>query len=299
MQSLRPIVPNYRLYGEHIEKTPDFWVHWETLPERTHLHKFEISAHRHESFFQIFLITSGGGEMLGGGEAMPFSAPCALFIPPGAVHGFRFARDVDGIVVTALVERLSAIVAGDRQIAEFASAPRVVPLAPDTAEAAILGEALSNVRHELMRPAAGRAALLGALMTTAVVALARAAGNGKPVETAAGDRDIRRIERLMALIGAHFREHRPVRFYAEHVGISAAHLNRLARLHTGLSVQELFAARLFEAASRELVFSSASVQNIAYSLGFSDPAYFNRFFRRMSGGTPGAFRAASRRNLNS
>jgi AraC family transcriptional activator of pobA len=29
---------------------------------------------------------------------------------------------------------------------------------------------------------------------------------------------------------------------------------------------------------------------VAYGLGFRDAAYFSRFFRRMSGETPGAFR---------
>ena len=52
-----------------------------------------------------------------------------------------------------------------------------------------------------------------------------------------------------------------------------------------------------EAARRDLVFTPTPIQAIAYSLGFSDPAYFNRFFRRHAGLTPGAFREAERRKL--
>jgi AraC family transcriptional regulator, transcriptional activator of pobA len=54
---------------------------------------------------------------------------------------------------------------------------------------------------------------------------------------------------------------------------------------------------LLEAARRDLIFSPSPVQKIAYSLGFSDPAYFNRFFRRMTGTTPGAFRTEERHRL--
>jgi AraC family transcriptional regulator, transcriptional activator of pobA len=62
-------------------------------------------------------------------------------------------------------------------------------------------------------------------------------------------------------------------------------------------VQGLIARRLLEAAQRDLVFTPSPVQKVAYSLGFSDPAYFNRFFRRMTGTTPGAFRPQEREKL--
>lgn len=288
-------VPNYRLYGETSEASPDFWIHCETLPVRTRLHNFEIAAHRHDGFFQIFLIAAGGGELQGAQKKLHFSAPCVLLIPPGAVHGFRFDRDSDGIVVTALADRLAAIAASDRRIAEFAAALRIATV-DGSAPARMLVGALEEIERELHRPAAGRSALLEALMTTAVVGLARTAGP-EAAEDVLEDRDDDRVEQLAALIGTHFREHRPVGFYAARIGVSPTHLNRLARARTGLGVQGLIARRLLEAARRDLVFSPSPVQKIAYSLGFSDPAYFNRFFRRMTGTTPGAFRVAERRRL--
>jgi AraC family transcriptional activator of pobA len=295
MKPLRKAVPNYRLYGESFEAAPDFWVHCETLPVRTHLHNFEIAAHRHDGFFQIFLITTGGGEMTGTTGALHFSAPCFLFIPPGAVHGFRYDRTADGIVVTSLADRLMSITTADRQIADFTAMPRVLPV-DGSPQSRMATRALEGIARELAAPAVGRAALLEALVTEAIVGLVRIGGgdaHGKGLE----DRDGQRIEQLMALIGANFQEHRPIGFYAARIGVSPTHLNRLARAQTGLSVQGLVARRLLEAARRDLIFSPSPVQKIAYSLGFSDPAYFNRFFRRMTGTTPGAFRAAERRRL--
>lgn len=295
MKPIQKTVPNYRLYGESFETAPDFWVHCETLPVRTLRHNYEISAHRHEGFFQLFLITAGSGEMSGADGVLDFSAPCVLFVPPGTVHGFRFGRDSDGIVVTALADRLAAIAAADRQIAEFAAMRRVVPL-DGSAQARMAVQALETIERELSRPAAGRSVLLEALMTAAIVGLVRSAG-AEAVEERPEDRDSRRVEQLIALVRVHFQEHRPVGFYAARIGVSPTHLNRLARSRTGLSVQGLISRRLLEVARRDLVFSPSPVQKIAYSLGFSDPAYFNRFFRRMTGTTPGAFRAAERERL--
>lgn len=287
-------IPSYRLYREKSGESGDFWIHSETIPERTHLHNWEIAQHRHDSFFQIFLLTAGHGEIASEDELRRFSAPCALFIPPGAVHGFRFSREIDGLVVTALGDRLRSIAAADRQIAAFATETRIVTLGQDDADAGFTVDCVRRLHDELHGRAVGRMLLLEPLTIAAVVALARA---GSTAPSAGDPDDGDRIETLMTMVAAHFREHRPVSFYADAVGLSAAHLNRLARTATGLSVQGLAARQVMEAARRDLVFTPTPIQAIAYSLGFSDPAYFNRFFRRHAGVTPGAYREAERRRL--
>jgi AraC family transcriptional regulator, transcriptional activator of pobA len=129
-------------------------------------------------------------------------------------------------------------------------------------------------------------------MTVTLVGLARAA---RLSAAPAAGRDQARIELLETLIGAHFREHRPIGFFAAKVGVSTTHLNRMTRAGAGVSVQEMLANRLLDQARRDLIFTPTSVQGIAYSLGFSDPAYFNRFFRKHMKTTPGKFRASERK----
>jgi len=43
-------------------------------------------------------------------------------------------------------------------------------------------------------------------------------------------------------------------------------------------------------AKRLLLFTTASASEICYELGFKDPAYFNRFFSRQTGLSPGDYR---------
>lgn len=290
-------VPTYRLYREDSGESGDFWIHCETLPLRSRLHNWEIAPHRHARLFQLFAVTEGRGEILIGGRYRAFDAPCVLFIPAGAVHGFRFARETDGLVMTALADRIEALAAADRRVADFVAATRIVDLRGDGHEAQAVFDSVRRIDSELSGHAVGRTMLLEALATMAIVHLVRKAGAAAPGADAAQDRDRRRVEELQTLIGAHFREHRPVSFYADALGLSAAHLNRLARAETGASVQALIAGRLLEAARRDLVFTPTPVQGIAYSLGFSDPAYFNRFFRKLAGMTPGRYRERERLRL--
>src|SRR5690606_38044525 len=139
---------------------------------------------------------------------------------------------------TALGDRLGTLAAADRRVAAFTAETRIVPLGLDDADAAFASECVERLHAELSGRAAGRLLLLEPLMTAALVALVRAGSASVPVDGLA-DRDRRRIETLTTLLAAHFREHRPVSFYAEAIGVSPAHLNRLARSATGFSVQGL------------------------------------------------------------
>lgn len=272
-------VPDYRLYRERSGETGDFWLHCEPIPDRTRLHRYEIAAHRHPALLQLFDVTRGSGDIFDGSAWRAFAAPCVLFIPPGAVHGFRFARDVDGTVVTVLAERL-AMLASDPSIHQFAGAIRVLHDAP----AAPLG----SIAEEMAGRAVARVAALEAHLVLSVIALARfwqaASGEaGLPAQDP-------RIEALRDLVATHARERRPLAFYAGRLGLSGAQLNRIARQRVGMTVQSMVESALIDAARRELVFTPTSVSRIAEGLGFHDPAYFNRFFRRHTGMTPGAYR---------
>jgi len=284
------IVPDYRLYRETPREASEFWIHCEPIPDRTHLHRWEISAHRHNKLFQIFHVTQGSGEIVDGRSVTRFEAPCVLFIPPSAVHGFRFARDVDGDVVTALADRLAAVAASDRGIGAFAQSIRVVSAASDVADG------IRRIAREMDEPATGRTIVLEAQVAIVVADLARAWQAQTDGREMSPDVD-GRIEALQTAIDLHFREGRTLDFYARTIGLSPSQLNRIARRETGLTVQGMLARRIVEAAKRDLMFTPTPVNAIAETLGFADPAYFNRFFRKQTGMTPGAYRAQERGRL--
>ncbi|HNB47561.1 MAG TPA: helix-turn-helix domain-containing protein, partial [Burkholderiaceae bacterium] len=89
---------------------------------------------------------------------------------------------------------------------------------------------------------------------------------------------------------SHYLEHWPVSRYAERLGLSTERLNRMVRAETGLNAQALLHARLAREACRRLVHVAAPVSRLAFELGFEDPAYFCRFFKRHTGFSPRAFR---------
>jgi AraC-like DNA-binding protein/quercetin dioxygenase-like cupin family protein len=91
-----------------------------------------------------------------------------------------------------------------------------------------------------------------------------------------------------------FREWHKVAEYADRLGYSSRTLNRLARLHTGLTAKQLVDERVLLEAKRLLSHSDAPAAEIAEQLGFDDASNFSSWFRRQADTTPGAFRIASR-----
>ncbi|MFD0385057.1 helix-turn-helix domain-containing protein [Streptomyces stramineus] len=78
--------------------------------------------------------------------------------------------------------------------------------------------------------------------------------------------------------------------YAARLGISVGYLNEVVKQTTGRTPGELVrAARTLEA-KRLLAGSGLGVGQVARRVGFTDPAYFCRFFRRETGISPGDFR---------
>jgi len=293
-------VPTYELYGEDNEQRPDFWLHCETLFSRSSLHNFEISLHRHVSFFQLLYIESGSGQVNFDGAIRPFQTPCAILVPPGFNHGFAFSKDIVGHIVTILSPHMPFVGGGTAGVmAEWLTQPQLISM-KDAGEdnLGLLSSLLSQVQEEFHARKSYKNSMLESLVQVAFIYILRHAYSSNPAKR----QECRvympaRIERLLELIDRYYRDHKPVSFYAKLLGVSPTHLNRTVKQLTGGTTQDLVANKLMDTAKRDLIAMPSSVQHIAYSLGFSDPAYFSRFFLKMTGETPRAFRLRERERL--
>lgn len=290
-------VPTYELYGENTGKEPYFWLHCETIPSRSSLHHWEIRLHRHESFFQILYIEAGSGDAIFGEVSHAIRPPAVVTVPPRLNHGFRFSRDIDGLVITIVSSQLSHLHSHRSRLGEWLAAPHLTPLDPGSADAAYVMQTLDRLGKEYEDRRSGRHELLDSYVSMALRLTARISHEGNPNHLST-DENERRIELLNGMILQHFRSHKPASFYARELGISPTHLNRIVRSVTGNTASELIAGKLIDEAKRELVFTLGSVQEISYRLGFADPAYFSRFFFKHTGETPRAWRRMEKSRLD-
>jgi AraC family transcriptional activator of pobA len=98
------------------------------------------------------------------------------------------------------------------------------------------------------------------------------------------------VHSFIFLIDLHLKDHWTIDQYARQIGVSKERLTTAVRRATQKSPLELVHAHLMAEAKSMLENSSMQVAEVAYALGFRDAAYFNRFFSKIEGISPGRFR---------
>ncbi|MEK1907304.1 MAG: helix-turn-helix domain-containing protein [Pseudomonas sp.] len=277
-------VPVFKLYGETAAwPTPDL-IHCESIPERSHQHDWEIKPHRHGDLVQLLYVQDGTAELEVEGVVHRVQQASLQVVPALSVHGFRFSQDIQGHVLSLalpLVEQLGAVL----------DSPPLARAAcyPVAGQKRYLDALFDSIAQEYSEQQAGRELMLQSLISALLVWVGRR--SLAHADTQAPDRGREHLQRFTRLLEARFREHRPIEHYAAELGISAAHLNALCRRLAGQSALQLINQRLLLEAKRCLVYTAMTVNQVSDSLGFSEPAYFSRFFKRGSGQSPKAFRS--------
>lgn len=86
--------------------------------------------------------------------------------------------------------------------------------------------------------------------------------------------------------------HKNIAEYADALGVTQNHLNDTVKQVTGRSAGQLIRYHLALHATSCLMHSEKNISEIAYKLGFEDPAYFARFYKNQTGKSPTEFRLA-------
>lgn len=85
------------------------------------------------------------------------------------------------------------------------------------------------------------------------------------------------------------REH-STSYYADLLYITPDHLNRTFKAKTGTTAKEYIQSRIITEAKRLLYFTDLANKEIAYELGFNEPANFSAFFKKHTQLSPSIFK---------
>lgn len=110
-------------------------------------------------------------------------------------------------------------------------------------------------------------------------------GNTQLLETG---RDL--VGRFRKLLEERFREWHQVSEYADSLNITSDYLNTVMKDAVGTNAKDFIQSRIIVESKRLGIHTELSSKEIAYSLGFQDPAHFSNFFKKREGITFSQFR---------
>jgi len=291
MNVIDPIVPTFYLYGEPRRAVEKRFVHVEALVDRTRPSEWTIRPHAHAELNHIFHVSSGGGAIVTDAGPLPFSAPCLLLVPAGAVHGFRWEYESSGSVVTLATSYLEDFTRRDTSMDGLFDTIAVVACEGDASTR--IADRLKGLAQELGWAAPGHRAAADAGLLALLVTVLRLTGPLATGPATPPSPQAALVARLRLLIDERFRLREPVESFAAALGVRPRRLRdvcaRIARMSPGAMLDQ----RAMLEAQRSLLYGNLAIAEVGYALGFADPAYFTRFFTRHAGCSPAAFRRRS------
>jgi AraC family transcriptional activator of pobA len=291
-RNLRRHIPSFSLYGESTgAKLDTDPLHIEDIQSRSRKYLWRIGSHRHVGLCQCVFVTAGPVAVDIEGSRVQCSGPIAFAIPAGTVHGFDFEAESQGYVLTMDLDRLLGVAGMNHHasIAALFRAPQTIEVAADRPLAMRASQVFECLMQEFSQPDSLLAPLSGWLACAALWMLASASLHTPPT-AAPGCGDLDRLRRFRRLVELHHLEHWPVSRYARELALSESSLNRSCCTVAGATAFDIIQQRLALEARRRLLYVAAPVALIAAELGFKDPGYFCRFFRKHNHVSPSAFR---------
>jgi AraC family transcriptional regulator, transcriptional activator of pobA len=290
-------IPRYFLYGD--DKSAGTWfVNVEPLAKRCRETNWYIAPHSHAAFSQIVLVRSGSGTMMADEHKIAFESPCALIVPIHVVHGFKYAEDSDGWVLTLTEAYQRTLLSRALEFEPIWKNSRVLSLADAPNALKILNEALLHLDTELDEGAPGAVVAAEAYLSTVLVTLLRQIGAQSDPAAPAPRGHGAIVTQFKDMLERRYREGwSPARF-ADELNVSLADLRSACLSVIGETPIKIIQDRIIVEARRNLIYSDLSIAQIAYWLGFDDPSYFSRFFTKQTGERPASFRQSQKYGIN-
>ena len=283
-------IPSYFLYGDAQRDDDLDALHVEPIRERSLRHDWTIRPHVHPDHTQILWISEGGARFLIEDQDFTAAANSLVVQPAGTVHEIRFRPGTEGRVVTAQVAFVDAIARDDPRLVDATRQPGAWPIT-DRLTGQSVRHAFDMLMSEASTQQPGRRMAVRAHFLSILVSLTRVSATGRDEGPAMRDRDYDLVSRYRAALEVHFRTQKTLTFYAGSLGVSTQRLNAACKARAGKTASEVLYDRIITEAKRCLLYTEMTVAEIGHSIGYDDPAYFNRFFSQRVGSPPGSYRA--------
>lgn len=250
------------------------------------LNDYDFSEPHRHAYFEFFFFFRGGGVHRIDFQDFSIGDTAIHIVAPGQVH--QVERDLDSHGFVCLFELDALAAPSELEAFLFDHICFDVQLRPPAyafpdGQRAYLEMLATQVESLIEADDPLRDVRIRTLVHALVVECMRAGGH----ERAGSEQSL--YAHFRRTLFHHFREIKKVKEYAEMLGVTEKILNESVRSHAGKSASEVIYDQIILEA-RRLLLTGMSAKEVAYALGFEDPAHFSKFFKNKTGSSPADFR---------
>ena len=253
--------------------------------------EWTLDADRNRSPTHAILLKAGQGHLVLPNDRLDFAAPALVWLPPHTAERLHVKAGGAGFLLAISDEILANTTgSGAESIALAAVADRML-VAPIESESTRrdLDHSFTAIEREISRIEHGSSTVVAAHIVLIMVGLWRTSGIEEIASQSRGASSSV-LQRFRYLVELHFRDHWPIRKYADALAISTDRLHSMCVRELNRPPLKLIHERLVREAMLLLEKSMLTIEQISNHLKFKDPAHFNRFFKINAGVPPGSFR---------
>lgn len=244
-------------------------------------------VHRHDFFFILALKKGRGDHEV---DFTPYNVVdhAIFFLRPGQVHRLELKAGCTGYLVefntdfyhqkdTSANQRLRKAGSKNYGVPEFERFNKLDYL-------------LEAMLREYIAREEGYLEIINACLDIFCVEWIRQGPNLEGGPTRANTYKQERFEEFTDLLEKNIATHKQVAQYTDLMNLSTYQLNEITKSLIGKTVSALITEQIILEAKRHLLATPGQIKDIADHLGYEDPSYFIRFFKKHTGQSPEAFR---------
>jgi AraC family transcriptional activator of pobA len=241
--------------------------------------------HKHDAYFELIYLSEGAGFHWVDTEKFQITPPIIFFLS-GQLHYWEMTSTPKGYVMLFREKFFDSL--------KHADLLSLVSALQDTVDVKLFNDdhldfIFAEMEKEYRNPSAYSLELMQGYLQVALVKLLRHREQATVETPGASQLVFRKFQQFLRSVNpiSNMKVHEA----ADHLGLSPQNLNTICRKASGRSASELIAEQVTLEAKRYLIHSDKNVSEIAFTLHFSDPSHFVKYFKKTTGETPQGFRS--------
>lgn len=286
-------ISNFEDYNSCLHCENNFYIR--TLGQHLRSNSFLEQPHGHD-FFILLFITQGFGQHHIDSKTYDVQPGSVFFLSPGQVHSWNLAYDIDGYILFFTKEYLLVDFNENKisTLPSFYSQIRQPCLLITQEDLLIIETKLSSILKEYQERNKLYHDVIRLNLRLVLIEMERRYDGDFKNLIGNHHHGANLFKQLEDLIDHHYKDHRPLSFYAEKMCLSLKQLNSLCKKVRSKTLSDLIQERVILEAKRLLMHTHLSIGAISNDLNYLDQSYFSRLFKKVSCTTPEQFRNAVR-----